>query len=157
TSADGLSPSSTRSRFLRLRCAYSGKAHRLLGSRPIHHHLRDPSQPCKLSECADSPAQSSSSASANEIAAPASFILFDVSRVMRAPMLVFGTVCTLSKFAAHMLGNPSASVQITSVGMLRMVDVIGAMVTEFNIPIAESRVRISTGLRLSGALNVYQQ
>ena len=42
-------------------------------------------------------------------------------------------------------------------GMLRIVDVIGATVTEFNTAIAESRVRISTGRLLSGVLNVYQQ
>jgi hypothetical protein len=41
--------------------------------------------------------------------------------------------------------------------MLRIVDVIGATVTEFNTVIAESRVRISTGRFLSGVLKVYQQ
>jgi hypothetical protein len=46
---------------------------------------------------------------------------------------------------------------MTSVGMLRIVEVIGATVTECNTARAESRVRISTGRFLSGALNVYQQ
>src|SRR5438105_7511109 len=41
--------------------------------------------------------------------------------------------------------------------MLRIVDVMGAMVTECNIAIADSRVRISTGRFLSGALNAYQR
>src|ERR1700704_1697823 len=72
-------------------------------------------------------------------------------------MLLLGTVCRLSKFAAHVFGNPSASVKMTSVGMLRIVDVIGATVTAFNTPMAESRVRISTGRLLSGVLNLYQQ
>jgi hypothetical protein len=90
------------------------------------------------------------------MASAASFIFLEVSRAIRAPMLLSGTVCRLSKFAAHVFGNPSASVKITSVGMLRMVDVIGATVTAFNTPMAESRVRISTGRLLSGALNAYQ-
>jgi hypothetical protein len=43
------------------------------------------------------------------------------------------------------------------VGILRIVEVMGATVTEFSTAMAESRVRISTGRRLSGVLNVYQQ
>jgi hypothetical protein len=35
-------------------------------------------------------------------------------------------------------GKPSASVSTTSVGMLRIVEVMGAMVTEFKMPIGES-------------------
>src|SRR5262245_29864809 len=75
---------------------------------------------------------------------------------MGAPILLLGTVWRLSKFAAQVLGMPSASVKTTSVGMLRIVDVIGAIVTEFNIVIAESRVMMSTGRFLSGGLKVYQ-
>ena len=60
------------------------------------------------------------------MASAASFIFLEVSRTIRAPMLLLGTVCRLSKFAAHVFGNPSASVKMTSVGMLRIVDVIGA-------------------------------
>jgi hypothetical protein len=63
------------------------------------------------------------------MASAASFIFLEVSRAIGAPMLLLGTVCRLSKFAAQVLGNPSALVKITSVGMLRMVDVIGATVT----------------------------
>jgi hypothetical protein len=66
-------------------------------------------------------------------------------------------VWRLSKFAAHVLGKPSACVSTTSVGMLRIVEVMGAMVTEFRMPIAESRVSISTGRFLSGVLKEYQQ
>ena len=62
----------------------------------------------------------------------------------------------LSKFAAQVFGNPSSSVKTTSVGILRIVEVMGATVTEFSTAIAESRVRIRTGRFLSGALNVYQ-
>jgi hypothetical protein len=66
------------------------------------------------------------------------------------------TVWILSKFATHLLGNPSASVSTTSVGILRIVGVMGATVTECKTAMAESRVKISTGRRLSGVLNVYQ-
>jgi hypothetical protein len=43
------------------------------------------------------------------------------------------------------------------VGMPRIVDVMGAIVSEFRTAIAESRVRINTGRFLPDALNVYQQ
>ncbi len=76
---------------------------------------------------------------------------------MQLPILLLGTVWRLSKFAAQVFGNPSSSVKTTSVGILRIVEVMGATVTEFSTAIAESRVRISTGRFLSGALNVYQQ
>jgi len=102
-------------------------------------------------------AHSSSKPSANDTAAAVSFIFRDVNRVMRSPILLLGTVWRLSKFAAQAWGKPSCSVNTTSVGMLRIVDVMGAMVTECNIAIADSRVRISTGRFLSGALNVYQR
>src|SRR5882757_220100 len=101
--------------------------------------------------------QSASNPSANEMAFAASFNFRVVKCEMRSPILPFGTVWRLSKFAAHMSGKPSSSVNTTSVGMLRIVDVIGATVTAFNTGIAESRVRIKTGRFLSGVLNVYQQ
>lgn len=41
--------------------------------------------------------------------------------------------------------------------MLRIVDVMGVIVTDFSTEIAESRVSTNTGRFLSGALNVYQQ
>src|SRR5258708_13531809 len=63
----------------------------------------------------------------------------------------------LSRFAAQVSGSPSSVVSKTSVGILRIVDVMGATVTLFSTAIAESRVRISTGRRLLGAGNVYQQ
>jgi hypothetical protein len=61
------------------------------------------------------------------------------------------TVCKLSKLAAQVLGKPSASVKITSVGMPRMLDVMRAIVTLFSAGMAESRVRTSTGRFSSGA------
>src|ERR1700730_14328590 len=91
------------------------------------------------------------------MALAASFNFRVVKCEMRSPILPLGTVFRLSKFAAHVAGKPSSSVNTTSVGMLRIVDVIGATVTAFNTAIAESRVRISTGRFLSGVLNVYQQ
>jgi hypothetical protein len=45
--------------------------------------------------------------------------------------LCFGTVCRLSKLAAQISGKPSSSVKTTSVGMLRIVELMGATVTEF--------------------------
>src|SRR5580692_10107327 len=75
---------------------------------------------------------------------------------MRSPILLFGTVWILSKFAAHVLGKPSASVSTISVGILRIVDVMGATVTECSTAMAESRVRMSTGRLLLGVLNVYR-
>jgi hypothetical protein len=100
---------------------------------------------------------SSSKPSANDTAAPASFIFSAVNRAMRPPILLLGTVWRLSKFAAQVFGNPSSCVKTTSVGILRTVEVMGATVTECSTAIAELRVRISTGRFLSGALNVYQQ
>ncbi len=61
------------------------------------------------------------------------------------PRALLGTVWMLSKFAAQMFGKPSPLVNTTSVAMLRIVEVIGAIVTEFSTAIPELRVRISTG------------
>src|ERR1700722_11762794 len=99
----------------------------------------------------------SSKPSANDTAVPASFIFRAVNREIRPPILLLGTVWRLSKFTAQVVGNPSSSVKTTSVGILRIVEVMGATVTECSTTMAESRVRISTGRFLSGALNVYQQ
>src|ERR1700735_2756806 len=63
----------------------------------------------------------------------------------------------LSKFAAQVSGSPSSSVRTTSVGILRMVDVMGATVRLLSNVMAESRVRINTGRRLFGAGKLYQQ
>lgn len=101
--------------------------------------------------------QSTSKPSANEMAAATCVIRANGNREMRAPICIFGTVCMLSKLAQQVFGRPSSFVNSTSVGMLRIVDMIGATVSEFSTPIAESRVSISTGRRLSGILNVYQQ
>jgi hypothetical protein len=70
--------------------------------------LDSPAGPLRIFVPVTSPAQSSSSARANEIAAAASFIFPEASRAIGAPMLHLGTVCRLSKFAAHVFGNPSA-------------------------------------------------
>jgi len=121
---------------------------------PFAHALKDGSGAAPWGASTD---QSSFKPSANDTAAPASFIFRAVNRAIRSPMLLLGTVWRLSKFAAQVFGRPSSSVNTTSVGMLRIVEVIGAMVTEFSTPIAESRVIISTGRFLSGALKVYQQ
>src|SRR5882672_170668 len=100
---------------------------------------------------------SSSKPSANDTAAPASFIFRAVNREIRPPILLLGTVWRLSKFAAQVFGNPSSFVKTTSVGILRIVEVMGATVTECSTAMAESRVRISTRRFLLGILKVYQQ
>lgn len=62
--------------------------------------------------------------------APAAAFSFDTDKwVIGALILAFGTVWILSKFAAQISGSPSSVVSITSVGMLRIVAVIGATVT----------------------------
>ncbi len=91
------------------------------------------------------PLQPSIKASANETAAAACFIFGRDNRVIRSPIWLLGTVWRLSKFTAQVCGSPSSSVSTTSVGMLRTVEVSGAMVTEFRMAIADSRVRIRTG------------
>jgi hypothetical protein len=57
-------------------------------------------------------------------------------------MALLGIVWRVSKLAAQVPGNPSSSVNTTSVGMLRIVEVIGATVSAFRTAIAESQVRI---------------
>ena len=58
---------------------------------------------------------------------------------MQSPILLLGTVWRLSKFAAQVFGNPSSCVKTTSVGILRVEEVMGPSVTEFSTAIAESR------------------
>ena len=52
-------------------------------------------------------------------------------------------------------GILSALVKKTSLGISLIVEVIGAIVTPLKYSNIESRVRIKTGLFLSGALNLY--
>lgn len=71
------------------------------------------------------------------------------------PNWCFGTVWMLSMFAAQLLLRPSSGERKTSEGISRKVVVIGATVTAVKNPMAESRVRMRTGRRLSGALRCY--
>jgi len=57
---------------------------------------------------------------------------------------------------AQAFGIPSAAVNATSEGILRIVEVIGATVTSENHSKAEFRVRIITGRFLLGFENRYQ-
>lgn len=84
------------------------------------------------------------------------FILCAFSAAMRLPILLLGTVWRLSKVAAHVPGRPSSFVKTTSVGMHRIVNVMGAIVTEFTTDRAESRVRINTARVLSGVFKEYR-
>src|SRR4030042_3356894 len=58
---------------------------------------------------------------------------------------------------AQSLGIPSSFINKTSVGISRIVEVIGATVTSPKKSSAESRVRITTGRFLSGFENLYQR
>src|SRR5690606_31355955 len=64
----------------------------------------------------------------------------------------------LSRFTADSIKMPSSSgVKTTSVGMSRIVEVMGAMMMPVSTSSAESRVSTRTGRRLSGGRNVYQR
>ena len=69
----------------------------------------------------------------------------------------FGTVWTWSQFTTQSRGSPSKVDNATSLGIPRMFVVSGATVTSPRLGMIESRVSISTGLRLSGKLNRYQR
>jgi hypothetical protein len=64
---------------------------------------------------------------------------------------------TRSKLRAHTTGIPSSGESTTSVDNPRIVRVTGATMTLFKRSTTSSRVRIRTGRRLSGALNVYHR
>jgi hypothetical protein len=61
----------------------------------------------------------------------------------------------MSKFAAQVSARPSSIVSTASIGILRIVDEMGATETLFSIAIAESRAKIGTDRGLFGAENVY--
>jgi hypothetical protein len=71
--------------------------------------------------------------------------------------IAFGNSLEIVKVGSTGARKPIVLGQHHFSGMLRIVDVMGAMVTEFSTVLAESRVSISTGRFLSGALKVYQQ
>jgi len=83
------------------------------------------------------------------------FIGFNV--VITGPIFPLETVWMWSRFTAQSLGMPSSFVNKTSVGISRMVEVIGATDTSPKKSNAESRVRITTGRFLSGLANLYQR
>src|SRR6185503_1564173 len=61
------------------------------------------------------------------------------------------------KLRADITGIPSSGVRITSVASARIVRVIGTTMISLRESITSSRVRISTGRRLSGRANVYHR
>ena len=73
------------------------------------------------------------------------------------PIFLFETVCKWSQLTAQSWGMPSAFERNTSEGILRIVVVMGAMVTSPRYSNTESRVRIRTGRFLSGGMNLYQR
>jgi len=73
------------------------------------------------------------------------------------PILPFETVCMWSQLTAQSRGMPSVFERNTSDGILRTVLVMGATVTSPRYSNTESRVRIRTGLFLSGCKNLYQR
>ena len=74
-----------------------------------------------------------------------SCILVGDKCVMKGWRLDLDTVWILSRFTAQAVCTPSSGVRITSVGVPRIVEVSGAMVTEERKDRAESRVNIRTG------------
>lgn len=85
-------------------------------------------------------------------------IFFGERMVIKPPRFCFGTVCKLSKLTADSVETPSSTGNnTTSVGICRIVDVIGATMTPVRTSKAESRVKIKTGRRLSGGRKVYQR
>ena len=97
-----------------------------------------------------------SNPNANSIAALASRSLAGERCAMKAPRLALGIVWMLWKLTAQSLRRPSADVKAISEGVPLIVEVIGATVTLVRYLIAESRDKITTGRRLSGARNVNQ-
>lgn len=93
---------------------------------------------------------------ANAIALLGSSIRSGERAATMEPIPSCGTVWLFSMFAAQSASSPSSGARYTSDPMSRMV-VIGATVKAVRKAIAESRVRISTGRRLSGALDVYHR
>jgi hypothetical protein len=77
--------------------------------------------------------------------------------VINDPIFLFETVCKWSQLTAQFWGMPSAFERNTSEGILRTVDVMGAIVTSPRYSNTESRVRIRTGRFLSGGINLYQR
>ena len=94
---------------------------------------------------------------AKRIARPTSTIFVGGKDVINDPIFPFETVCKWSQLTAQSKGTPSAFERNTSDGMLRTVLVMGATVTSPRYSKTESRVRIRTGLFLSGSVNLYQR
>jgi len=94
---------------------------------------------------------------AKRIARPTSTIFPGGKDVINDPIFPFETVCKWSQLTAQSKGTPSAFERNTSDGMLRTVLVMGATVTSPRYSKTESRVRIRTGLFLSGRVNLYQR
>jgi len=99
------------------------------------------------------PVPQSPHSSAKPSARHTSLIRWAPSCATRRPMSFFATVITLCRLTAHACFIPSSGPRTTSEGTSRMVEVIGAIVSRDKYPIAEPRVRTSTGRDLSGAGN----
>lgn len=69
--------------------------------------------------------------SAKRTACPTSDILFELKAVIISPIFDFETVCKWSRLTAQSFGTLSLFVRRTSVGILLIVDVIGATVISF--------------------------
>lgn len=81
---------------------------------------------------------------------PTSAIFAAGKEVIKEPTLLFETVCMWSQLTAQSRGIPSAFERKTSDGISRTVLVMGATVTPPRYANTESRVRMRTGLLLSG-------
>jgi len=95
--------------------------------------------------------------SAKRIALAISTIFISGNDVINAPIFPLETVWRWSQLTAQFRGMPSVFERNTSEGIFRIVRVIGAIVTSPRYSITESRVRMRTGLFLSGRMNLYQR
>jgi hypothetical protein len=74
----------------------------------------------------------------------------------RRTRCAFGTTRRLSKLAAHSVGMPSSGPNLSSVGIMRTVRVIGAASTALRTGIAASRVMTRNGRRPTSGSSPHQ-
>src|SRR6056297_111919 len=94
---------------------------------------------------------------AKRIARPTSAIFAGGRDVMRDPIFPLETLCKWSQLTAQSRGMPSAFERHTSDGISRIMLVMGAIVVSPRYSNTQFRVRIRTGLFLSGFANLYQR
>lgn len=132
---------------------------------------RRPESPCRISVTAISgiaisliSAQISQTSSSNIQRSNANLIAFLILStlsfgkvVIKDPIFDCETVCMWSQLITQSLCIPSCRVRSTSLGISRIVEVIGATVTSPKYSKTEFLVKITMGRFLSGCLNLYHR